>query len=274
MERIVLGFDGTDPALVALDWVAERAARRPCRIEIVQVRHADLLSEPSVELRDAERRIEDRAVDAEVTSRTASGRMPDALLEVAASADLLVIGAHRRPPVRSALTRWLPLRLVARSVVPTVVVPDDWAPHDGPVLVGLDDDRSSSAAVPLAATEAAASGASLTLMHAWQMPVPTMDGPSAFVASSTDVKAAHRALLDQARDLVAEAHPTLTVDSALIKDNPPSALLVRSGRSSLVVLGTHHRGLFEGAILGSVCQDVLWQSKSPVCVVPVGQPAA
>lgn len=274
MDHIVLGFDGTEPSWVALDWVAERAARGACRVELIHVRRADPLAEPSIEVRDAQRRITDRAPSAEVTSRNVSGGLPDALIDAARGADLLVIGAHRRPPVRSALSRWLPLRMVARSVVPTVVVPDDWAPNSGPVLVGLDDDDSSSSAAPFAAAEAEAAGVALALLHAWQMPVPTTDGPHAFVASSHDVKAAHRTLLDEAHDRISAAHPALSVEASLVKDNPSSALMVRSARASLVVLGTHHRGLFEGAILGSVCQDVLWQSKTPVCVVPVVASAA
>ena len=37
MNTIVVGFDGTAASLVALDWVAERAARGPTRVEIVMI---------------------------------------------------------------------------------------------------------------------------------------------------------------------------------------------------------------------------------------------
>ncbi|GAA1974019.1 universal stress protein [Microbacterium pumilum] len=264
MEHIVLGFDGTEPSLVALDWVAERAARGACRIEIVTI--GDHV--PDMVIRDAEQRITDRAADADVIWRRLSGRMPDSLLRAAEDADLLVIGARRRRPVRSALTGWLPVRTVSRSHVPTVVVPNEWTVNDGPVVVGVDDDHSSSAAVPFAAIEAEASGGSLSLLHAWQMPIPTTEGAGALLASPTHVKDAHREVLDRAGEAIADEHPALTLEKSLVQDSPSSALVARSARSSLIVLGTHQRGLLESAILGSVCQDVLASSLSPVCVVP------
>jgi nucleotide-binding universal stress UspA family protein len=268
MEHIMVGLDGSPPSFIALDWAAERAARGQARVEIVTIERTDPLAEPAAVAGAAERRITDRAPDAEVAISTSAGRMPQALLRAAEAADLLVIGAHRRRRVRTALTGWLPLRTVSRSPVPAVVVPEDWTFDDGPILVGVDDDDSSSAAVPFAAREAAASAAPLTLLHAWQMPVPTAGGAGAHPTSSTRVRAAHRELLDRAGDRAAQAHPAVRVDRILVQDNPSSALLSRSMRASLLVLGTHHRGLVEGALLGSVCQDALWLSACPVCVVP------
>ena len=37
METIVLGFDGSETSVVALDWVAERAAHRAAQVEIVMI---------------------------------------------------------------------------------------------------------------------------------------------------------------------------------------------------------------------------------------------
>jgi nucleotide-binding universal stress UspA family protein len=268
MEHIVVGLDGSPPSFIALDWAAERAARGPSRVEIFTVERADPLAEPAAVIGAAERRLTDRAPDAEFAFSTSAGRMPQALLHAAETADLLVIGAHRRRRVRAALSGWLPLRTVSRSPVPAVVVPEDWTFDDGPILVGVDDDDSSSAAVPFAAREAAASTARLSLLHAWQMPVAPAGGAGALPTSPARTRAAHRELLDRAGDRVAQAQPALHVDRILVQDNPSSALMSRSMRASLLVLGTHHRGPVEGAFRGSVCQDALWLSACPVCVVP------
>ena len=270
MDRIVVGFDGTDPSFVALDWAAARAARRSSRVEVVTVGPADLFADEvvNVVLDDAERRVRNVAADAEVITRSVPGRMPLALLRAADGSDFLVIGAHHRRPVRSALSGWRPLRTVSRSDMPVVVVPDDWAASDGPVLVGVDDDHSSDAAVDFATREACATGVGLTLLHAWQLPTPTMDGAVALLASPIEAKADHRRVLDGAREQVLKTQPTLKVDVILARDNPSGALLMEARRSSLLVLGTHHRGLFAGAFLGSVGQDVLVESRIPVCVVP------
>lgn len=276
MDSILVGFDGTEPSFVALDWAAQRASRRPTRVEIVTVDAAELFADEVIDvaLADAELRVRDIAPDAEVTSRTVTGRMPDALARAAANADLLVIGAHRHRPVRAALTGWRPLRTVSRSQVPIVVVPGDWADVDGPVLVGVDDDHSSSTAVTFAAAEAAGTGVGLTLLHAWQVPVPTMDGSVALLASPIEVKSAHRRILNSVFEQVAAEHPSLKVDWILARDAPSAALLMESRRSSLLVVGTHRRGLMAGAFLGSVGQDVLVESRIPVCVVPVATSSA
>ena len=270
MDSIVVGFDGTEPSFVALDWAAQRAGRHPCRVEIVTVHAADLFADETLDIArdDAERRVRDLAPDAEVTSRSASGRMPDALLRAAGEADLLVIGAHRRRPMRSALAGWRPLRTVSRAELPVVVVPDDWTASDGPILVGIDDDDSSSAAVEFAAAEAMAAGVGLTLLHAWQMPAPTMDGAVALLASPIEQKAGHRRILEGVCGQVQNAYPDLKVDWILAGESPSAALLMETRRSSLLALGTHHRGFFAGAFLGSVGQDALVESRIPVCVVP------
>lgn len=270
MDTIVVGFDGTPPSFVALDWAAERAARQACRVEIITVGGSDLFADEILDtaLGEAEVRVRDVAPDAEVTSRSVAGRMPEALVRAAAKADVLVIGAHHRRPVRSALTGWRPLRTVFRSGMPVVVVPDSWTDTDGPILVGVDDDDSSSAAVEFAAAEAASTGAGLTLLHAWQMPVPTMDGSVALLASPFAEKARHRHILESACKTVITARPDVKVDSLLARDSPTAALLMEARRSSLMVIGTHHRGLMSGAFLGSVGQDVLVESRIAVCVVP------
>lgn len=270
MDNIVVGYDGSEPSLIALDWAAARAAARSSTVEIVSVNASDLFDETAIPavLQDAERRFRDIAKDTHVQSRRVNGRMPGALLRAAERADLLVIGAHRRRPLRAALAGWRPLRTVARSSVPIVVIPDDWSDTEGRILVGVDDDDSSSAAVDFAAREARDAGVGLTLVHAWQMPVPTMDGAVALLASPIEQKATHRRILDAVADTVLAAYPGIAVERILVNDNPSAALLTEARRSSLVVIGTHHRGPLAGAVLGSVGQDTVAQSRTPVCVVP------
>ena len=270
VDYIMVGFDGTRSSFIAMDWAAERAARGPCRVEIVRVDSAGLMAEDVEGSASdaAERRLRDIAPDAEVTSRTVPGRMPGALLRAAGAADLLVIGEPRRRPLRTALTGWRPLRAASQSTVPTVVVPDDWEGAEGPVLVGVDDDDSSVAAVEFAAAEAVAAGLGLTLLHAWQLPAPTMEGAVALLASPIAEKARHRRILEEAHAYVTEAYPSLNIQKVLRQDDPAPALLATAARSSLLVLGTHHREVFAGTFLGSVGQDVLLASRIPVCVVP------
>jgi len=270
VETIVLGFDGNEASIVALDWVAERAASRPTHIEIVLIggtlfqddfgRDAGLI--------EAERRLRDRAPDAEVESHRFTGKMPDALIDRARGDDLLVVGARRGHAVWSTPSRWMPLRVASRSRTPVVVVPDDWDPTTGSVVVGLDDDDSSVSAADFAAREAAMSQTTLALVHTWTMPRPQMEGSVALLASPIEARAVQRRILRDAAARAQSAYPDLVIEQILEQSNPASALLRAARGASLLVLGTHHRGLLTGAVLGSIGQDVLSQCRTPVCVVP------
>ena len=130
METIVLGFDGSEASTVALDWVAERAAGRPTHVEIVMI-GGTLLQDDfgrDAGLIEAERRVRDRAPDAEVESHRFAGKMPDALLERARGADLLVVGARRGRAVWSTPSDGCRCGSRPGRALPVVVVPDDWDP--------------------------------------------------------------------------------------------------------------------------------------------------
>jgi nucleotide-binding universal stress UspA family protein len=270
METIVLGYDGSESSAVALGWLAERAARRPARVEIIMI-GGTLLQDDfgrDAGLMEAERRLRDRAPEAEVDSHRFTGKMPDSLLERARGADLLVIGSHRGRPLWSALAGWMPMRVASRSHTPVAVVPETWEATTGKIVVGLDDDDSSSAALEFAALEAATAATPLVLVHTWQMPVPQMEGSVALLASPIETRAVHRRVLREAIQRAQSAHPDLVIEQLLEQTNPASALLNAARGASMLVLGTHHRGALAGALLGSIGQDVLLQCRIPVCIVP------
>ena len=273
METIVLGFDGSEASTVALDWVAERAAGRPTHVEIVKIGGTLLQDDDGrdIGLVEAEHRVRDRAPDAEIESHRLVGKMPDALLDRARGADLVVVGARRGRAIWST-PRWMPLRVASRSRTPVAVVPDDWDPTTGRVVVGLDDDDSSGAAVVFAAREAAHAQTPLALVHTWTMPHPQMEGSVALLASPIEARAVQRRILRDAAARAQAAHPDLVIEQILEQSNPASALLRAAHGASLLVLGTHHRGPLTGAVLGSIGHDVLSQCRTPVCVVPREEP--
>jgi nucleotide-binding universal stress UspA family protein len=273
VETIVLGFDGSEASTVALDWVAERAAGRPTHVEIVKIGGTLLQDDDGrdIGLVEAEHRVRDRAPDAEIESHRLVGKMPDALLDRARGADLVVVGARRGRAIWST-PRWMPLRVASRSRTPVVVVPDDWDPTTGRVVVGLDDDDSSGAAEVFAAQEAAHARTPLALVHTWTMPHPQMEGSVALLASPIEARAVQRRILRDAAARAQAAHPDLVIEQILEQSNPASALLRAAHGASLLVLGTHHRGPLTGAVLGSIGHDVLSQCRTPVCVVPGDEP--
>ena len=210
METIVLGFDGSEASIVALDWVAERAASRPTHVEIVKIGGTLLQDDAGrdIGLVEAEHRVRDRAPDAEVDSHRLVGT--DA--RRAARSGTRRRSARRRsaPRTRDLVdpSRWMPLRVASRSRTPVVVVPDDWDPTTGRVVVGSGrrrlvraPRRSSLRGRPRHAQTP------LALVHTWTMPRPQMEGSVALLASPIEARAVQRRILRDAAARAQAAHP-------------------------------------------------------------------
>ncbi len=269
MKTIVVGFDGSNASFVATDWAAERAAHGTTRVEIVNIAGTILSGEsrPDASLRAAELRVLDIAPDCDVTSRRVEGTMPAALLEQSAAAELLVVGAHRNGAARSMLSDRF-LRLASGTAIPIVVVPDHRTRTDSAVVVGLSGHSELSRTVEVAAGEANATGASLTIVHAWQMPVPRVEGPISLRASPIQVRADHSKTLRSAAQRSRAAYPALAVEQVLSHGDAAEVLLGHTRVASLLVVGMAHHGLLADALLGSVTHEVLTHALVPVCFVP------
>ncbi|MDQ0729201.1 universal stress protein [Microbacterium sp. W4I20] len=269
MKTIVVGFDGSNASFVAVEWAAERAAHGESRVEIVTIGGTILSDESRIgeSLRAAELRLRDSAPGCDVTSRRVEGTMPAALLEQAAAAHLLVVGAHRNGAANSIMSGRF-LRLATRSLVPIVVVPDHWLPSDAAVVVGLSGHEASSQAVELAASEANSTGASLAIVHAWEMPVPRVEGPVSLRASPIQVRSEHARTVRRATLSVRAAYPALAVEQVLAHRGAAEVLHERARDASLLVIGSTHRGILADPLFGSITHELLTRSAIPVCIVP------
>jgi nucleotide-binding universal stress UspA family protein len=277
MECIVICVDGTPASVAALEWVAARAERRTCRIDVVSVlewRDGD--SEDTLrQLADADAFLRDRVPFATVDLHRASGDVARALA-AAASADLLVVGVHpghgRGHGARGAGA--VPLRVSAKPAVPTVLVPTDWMRSRDPITVGVASDDSAATALMFGAEDALTDDLGLRLVHAWRMPVPDVTSEASIARASDEAGREHRALLDGAVDVVRAAYPHLDIESELVREGPGDALRRRSATSSMIVVGTHRHGVVAGLLLGAVAQRLLGRSSCPVAVVPNPSPFA
>ncbi|MBF4581938.1 universal stress protein [Curtobacterium sp. VKM Ac-2865] len=174
LERITVGVDDSDGSRAALRWTADRATRRTSWIRLVHVVRRRGPDEAAAErvLSDARSVLARLAPATEVETILSAGDVAEALVEIAAADDLLVIGAHRDRILRSALHGWLPERIATRSTIPTVLVAEDWELHDGPVVVGVGVDGQDGAAVDFAVQEARRGTVSVDLLGAWRLPLP------------------------------------------------------------------------------------------------------
>jgi len=276
MERIVVGVDSEAPSQVAVDWVIRRARQKAVEIRLVTA--FDLLIDDPLAAEDRLERTRQRIVEAvpaaSVTTTLIDGSIMEALVGRSRDADLVVVGYHRRRPVLSTLAGALPARFAARSQCTTVIVPEDWEPRDGSIVLGVGDDDAARTAVDFALAEATHPQRAIEVVHAWQLPTPSWDAIGALVASADDLHDAHREILEGTVKEMRESHPALTIRETLAEGPAVGALLDASTEAELLVLGTHRRGAVSGLLLGSTVLDLLPRSPVPVCVVPLLAPLA
>ncbi|MGY5126492.1 universal stress protein [Streptomyces nigrescens] len=134
----------------------------------------------------------------------------------------------------------------------------------GPVVVGLDGAGNSVPAVLWGAEEAAARGLPLHLLYSWGTPSAPVP-PAASEAAGPERHAAE--MLRTAADLAHTGHPGVPVTTEQVGERPADALVERSARAAMVVLGSRGHGAIAGFLLGWVSLQVLGRAECPVVTV-------
>ena len=275
-EKVVVAVDGSPGSEAALDWAIARARTTPVEFELTTVidlgfsptKAAETSVRPTYErvLADAATRIGEALPGTSVLSTLRRGAPRRELIFASATADLLVIGTHEPTGVFHGI---LPLQLAAASTSPVVVVPAGWAPRNGAVVIGVDDDETSEVALAFAAAEAVRLRTSLKLVHTWSIPYPLMINPYGLSPDAVDISQdAHQLVLDRAVEFVGREYPNLVVHPILRQGSPATELVDVASTAELLVVGTHRRGVIPAMLLGSVSHNVLVNVPCPVVVAP------
>lgn len=222
------------------------------------------------------------APDLDITAATEVADQSAALIEASSVASLVVVGAgglgHLGAVVLGATTG----KVAAHSSCPVMAVPQDDAdrspggsPDALPVVVGIDDEEHSSAAVGWAFAEAAAREVPLTAVHAWWWgqpgplaTAPAPDDPEEWADDWESAAQAQRVMMSEMLAGWREKYPEVDVDVQFVRGDSTAVLRELSSDAGVLVLGTRGRGGFAGLLLGSVSARALHHSRCPVVVVP------
>ncbi len=140
MGRIVVGIDASEPSLRALRWAVDEARLRGADLELVHAfPRPELIGMTMVvtlpsddELRVASEQVLDEAVtavggidDVPLTRRVEAGGPASVLVDAAADADLLVLGARGLGGFRGLLLGSVTQQVIAHAPCPVVVLTAD-----------------------------------------------------------------------------------------------------------------------------------------------------
>lgn len=279
---IVVGVDGSPSSERALDWAIAQATRehRPLTlahgidaagaawVDPMGGSHAAVVDGLAAEARrvlaDARSRVAEAAPALLVHEAAWMADPRVTLLDLSASAHLVVVGSRGRGPVRSLLLGSVGLAVIRHASCPAVVVrPGGLDAERRGVVVGADGSPDSRATVELAYRHASLRGLPLTILHS---------AADAWPPDATEDDLLWP--LTEPLTGLAEKFPDVAARVEIVHTHAGAALVDASRHMDLVVLGAHHGGRLSEFLNGSVALSVVEHAECPVAVVPVSQRVA
>ncbi|WP_405917931.1 universal stress protein [Streptomyces sp. NBC_00728] len=289
---LVVGVDGSEPGMRAVDWATDEAALRGLPLRLVYASLWERYEGASLAEgldRSTEQVMADTVVEAaaerarrrDAGVRVTTEVMPDdavsALLREGLNATALVLGSRGRSGIAEMLLGSVSLTVAARAHCPVIVLRGS---HDnqggtgrrGPVVLGVGDPSHGSAAAVFAFREAAERGVPLEAVRAWRWPSRETAGhpPAAGEPARPHEREAVE-ILDKALNGTAAEFPAVVVHRSTTEGAARTALLDASADAGLLVVGVrrHDSHGHIGMQLGRVAHAVLHHASCPVAVVPL-----
>jgi len=278
---VVVGADGSDESLRAVEWAALEADRRRVPLRIVSApaplprMRSPYLSEAAVAnaLRGMAARNLDLAVEraAEVTQGLVietdllSGPAAVAVADCGHGASTLVLGARGSGRPGAMMLGSVSQHGVAHAPCPVVVVPDEALAVQHEIAVGIRDLQDGQGALAFAFEEAELRGAGLLAVHVVRrIPPKPAEGVPAYDPELASAAISRR----QMEDMLAawrEKYPTVKVTADVAPARPAQVLASLSARADLLVIG---KRTAPDPVIGSIRNAVLIHARGPVAIVP------
>lgn len=272
----LVGIDGSDTALNALNWAAHDAVLHDSTLQLINIATQSDLTRSTHWLHTAEKIATEAGAHTE--TRITRGKPAAELIEASAAAHRITIGNRG---LADTTGTHLPLGSTAETVAmrahcPAAVIPSTSRPDPAaPVIVGVDGSELSTPALTTAFSEASARGVRLIAVHVYS--------DTAVDEVWGQIEDWH-ALRDNEEEVLTERlagwqehYPDVTVHRVVERDRPVRYLANHAATAQLVVVGSRGRGGMTGLLLGSTSRALLHMAPCPVLIVrrqhasPTGQ---
>ena len=281
---VILATDGTSASDGALRYAVERARMRGADLRILHVMAmpapvpplrpvvtADLEPHARTVVGRAAEQARDLEPGLTVSTMLVPGARVRAIVDGSADAQLVVVGRETTHGLERLLTGATTAGVASNARCPVVVVPADWRPRDnagggGTVVVGIRRPDDASHVMSAAYQEAVSLGATITVVHAWELIDPYLDRIEARTHDD-EWRAMGEQLLEEALGHWRDQYPHVFVETRVVHGHPASVLVAAAKGADLVVVrrAHGHRPLDH---LGATVRAVLLSSPAPVEVVP------
>jgi nucleotide-binding universal stress UspA family protein len=282
IRPVVVGVDGSDYALLALDWAADEAAQHgwPLRIVNAYQSYAAAVTGVTVSLpsppeesgrilTEARDRVIGTYPGLAVSTAQHEGPTPRVLLREGTQGRMLVVGREGIGRLAELALGSVSLAVATRAAVPVIVVPSAWKRPPEPygrIVVGVDGSENCDAAVGFAFQVAAERDSELVAVLAWYQPTRWPDG-RLLSADEPRLMAEYYRILAEATARWEAEYPQVKVTGVTDIGHPAEALARRSAEADLVVIGGRGHGTVTGMLLGSAARAILRHVDRPIAVV-------
>ncbi|MCM3300469.1 universal stress protein [Streptomyces pseudogriseolus] len=280
---MVVGVDGSESSLRAVDWAADEAALHGLPLRIVHAYRWDRyegaalareFGKPSGRVTSddilvvATRRARRHHADLPVTTEAMAEEPEYVLLREARNASAVIVGTRGRGELADLLLGSVSLTVATAAPCPVIVIREN---HDnraadgrhGRVVVGAAD--APTAAVRFAYEEARRRGAALDAVRAWRCPTHGAAGHP--LLTGTPERAHEERAAKELQAALADAPADVELHRHTVEGPARQVLLTASNEADLLVVGRRRPGQF-GHSLGRVAHTLLHHSACPVAVVP------
>ena len=284
---VVVGVDGSEESLRAVEWAAREAHRHGAPLRLVSapaVPPRMLAFDPAPQgvtkvlgnmprraLAEAITRAGEVAPDLLIDTDLLTG--PPALMVTGSGSGalMLVVGARGAGGFAAMLLGSVSRYAAMHASCPVVVVREETGAVHREVVVGIRDPHDATATLPFAFDEAARRGATLVAVHAWHWSPAPLGEPGATVphpANHGKVSADVSRNLAETLRAWREKYQDVPVREDIVRGHPGRVLASYTARADFVVIG-RHGGHDTGPAIGAVQHGVLNHAHGPVAVVPV-----
>ncbi|WP_280241120.1 universal stress protein [Nocardia abscessus] len=284
-SSILAAVDGSPSSYQAVAWAAAEAALHHCALHIITSMAVPTGFGPGISMgeadlewmrRDGERILTEAARVARtatpgdepaITTEVSFELVIPLLIELSAQVRMLVVGSRGLGAFQRGLLGSVSTATTHHAHCPVAVIHGisaiDAVSARQPVLVGVDGTANSVPAVELAFEEASRRKVDLVALHAWS-DTSGLDVP---VRGWNGARESAEAVLAENLAGWSERYPDVAVLRIVTADRPARSLLEESANTQLVVVGTHGRGGFASAVLGSTSKALLHSIDVPMIVV-------
>jgi nucleotide-binding universal stress UspA family protein len=290
-KPVVVGVDGSEESLRAVEWAALEAKRHSWPLRIVSApvllpwMHGYNASPAAIT--NALRGIAARALDGAIlrseevapglpiTTSLLAGPPAVAVAESGSGASMLVVGARGAGGFAAMVLGSVSRYAATRARCPVVVVREESMAVHREIAVGVRDPQDTTEALAFAFEEAAIRGAELVAVHTWFWFPSALRLSVAGEATELRPTDPDRISAEAASSLAAalegwrDKYPSVRTRQDIVHGHPARVLASYSARADLMVLGRHSHPAGPGPGIGSTQHAVLDHAHGPVAIIPV-----